>query len=48
MSVAVTFCHQTEHERRENEHDYSFFHRSEAESLPHFFEFETPVLFNHE
>jgi hypothetical protein len=48
MSVAVTFCCQTEHERRENEHGYSSFHRSEAESLPHFNEFKTPVPFNHE
>ena len=48
MSVAVTFCGQTEHERRENEHGYSSFHRSEAEFLPHFNEFETPVPFDHE
>jgi hypothetical protein len=48
MSVAVTFCGQPEHERCENEHGYSFFRRSETESLPHFIEFETPVLFNHE
>ena len=48
MSLAVTFCDQTEHERPKNEHGYSSFHRSEAESLPHFNEFETPVLFDHE
>jgi hypothetical protein len=48
MSVAVTFCGQPEHERCENENGYSFFCRSETESLPHFIEFETPVLFNHE
>ena len=48
MSLAVTFCGHTENERRENEHGYSSFHRSEPESLPHFNEFETPVLFDHE
>ena len=48
MRIAVTFCGQTEHGRRENEHAYSSFHRSEAESLPHFNEFETPVSFDHE
>lgn len=48
MRVTVTFCDETEYKRRENEHGYSFFRWSEAESLPHFIEFETPVLFNHE
>ena len=48
MSVAVIFCDQTKHERRENESGYSFFRGSEAESVPHFFESETPVLFRHE
>jgi len=47
MSVAITFCDQTEHERRENEHSYSFFRRSQTQSLPHCVELETPVLFNH-
>jgi hypothetical protein len=48
MRVAVTFCDQTEHECRKNEHSYSFFHWSEAESLPHFNEFETRAFFKHE
>jgi len=48
MSVAVTFCDQAEYERGDNEYGYSFFRWSEAESLPHFIEFETPVLLNHE
>jgi hypothetical protein len=48
MLVAITFCDQTKYERRENEHGYSFFHWSQAESLPDFIEFETPVLLNHE
>jgi hypothetical protein len=48
MPVAITFRDQPEHERRGNEYDYSFFSRREAESLPHFIEFETPALFNHE
>jgi len=46
MGGAVTFCGETEHEYRQNEHGYSFFRWSEAESLPHFAEFETPVLFD--
>ena len=48
MRVAITFRDQPEHERRGNEHRYSFLSRREAESLPHFIEFETPALFNHE
>jgi len=48
MRVAITFRDQPEHERRRNEHDYSSFSRREAEFLPHFIEFETPALFNHE
>ena len=48
MRVAITFRDQPEHERRSNEYDYSSFSRREAESLPHFIEFETPALFNHE
>lgn len=48
MRLAITFCDQPEHERRGNEYDYSSFSRREAESLPHFIEFETPVFFNHE
>ena len=48
MRVAITFRDQPEPERRGNEYDYPSFSRREAESLPHFIEFETPALFNHE
>jgi len=48
MRVAITFRDQPEHERRGNEYDYPSFSRREAESLPHFIQFETPALFNHE
>ena len=48
MRVAITFRDQPEHERRGNEYDYPSFSWREAESLPHFIEFETPALFNHE
>ena len=48
MCVAITFRDQPKHEHRGNEHRYSFLSRREAESLPHFIEFETPALFNHE
>jgi hypothetical protein len=48
MLVAVTFCDQAEHERRDDEHCHSSLSRREAESLPHFVELETPALFNHE
>jgi hypothetical protein len=47
MRVAITFRDQPEHERRGNDYDYPSFSRREAESLPHFIEFETPALFNH-
>ena len=48
MRVAITFRDQPEHERRGNEYDYPSFSRRETESLPHFIEFETPALFDHE
>jgi len=48
MRVAITFRDQPEHERRGNEYDYPSLSRREAESLPHFIEFETPAFFNHE
>ena len=48
MRVAITFRDQPEHERRGNEYDYPSLCRREAESLPHFIEFETPAFFNHE
>jgi hypothetical protein len=48
MSVAVTFCDQTKRECCNNERGYSYFGWSETESLPHFSEFETPVVLNHE
>jgi hypothetical protein len=47
MRVAITFRYQPEHERRNNEYDYSSFSRREAESLPHFIELETPPSFTH-
>jgi hypothetical protein len=48
MRVTITFRDQPEHERRCNEHCHSFLSRREAESLPHFIEFETTAFFNHE
>ena len=48
MRVAITFRDQAEHERCSNEHCYPSLSRREPESLPHFIEFETPTLFNHE
>ena len=48
MRVAITFRYQAEHESGNNEYGYSFLCGREAESLPQFFEFETPALFNHE
>ena len=39
---------EAERESRGNEHGYSFLSRREAKPLPHFTEFETPDLFNHE
>jgi len=46
MRLAVTFRNQADQERRYNEYRYSFLNRSEAKSLPHLIEFETPRLFN--
>jgi hypothetical protein len=48
MRIAITFRDQAEHERRGNEHCHSSLSRREAKSLPHFIEFETLALFNHE
>jgi hypothetical protein len=48
MRVAITFRDQPEHEHRGNEYGHPSLGRREAESLPHFIEFETPTLFNHE
>jgi hypothetical protein len=48
MGVAITFRDQAKHERCSNEHCYSSLGRREAESLPHFIEFETLAFFNHE
>jgi hypothetical protein len=45
MRVAVAFRGQTEHERRENKHSYSFFRWSKAEPLPQFIESEVPDPF---
>jgi hypothetical protein len=46
MGVAITFCNQAEHERGDYEYRYPSLCGSEAEFLPQFFEFETPVPFN--
>ena len=48
MRIAVTFRDQTEHKHRGNERSYAYLSRGEAESLPHFIEFEMPELVNHE
>jgi hypothetical protein len=48
MRVAITFGDQAEHEHSGNEDSYSSLSRRETESLPHFIEFETVALFNHE
>jgi hypothetical protein len=48
MRIAMTFGDQTKHKRRSNERGYTSLSRGEAESLPHFIEFETPALANHE
>src|SRR6266404_3881616 len=46
MSVPITFRDEPEHERRDYEYRYSSLDGSEAKSLPHFIEFETPGLSN--
>jgi hypothetical protein len=43
MSVAVTFCAQSKHERGENEYGHSFFRWSEAKSLSEAIESGAPV-----
>ena len=48
MHVAITFRDQAEHEGCGNEDCYPSLSRREPKSLPHFIEFETPTLFNHE
>jgi hypothetical protein len=48
MCVPITFRDQPQHERRDHEHDYSSLSRCEAESLPHFIEFETAALLDHD
>jgi hypothetical protein len=48
MRVPVTFRDQPKHERREHKHRDASFSRREAKSLPHFVEFETPALFDHD
>jgi hypothetical protein len=48
MRIAITFRDQTKHKSRGNERGYTSLSRGEAESLPHFIEFETPALANHE
>jgi hypothetical protein len=44
MSVAITLCDKTKHERRENKRDHSLFHRSEVELLPRLIQFKAPVF----
>jgi hypothetical protein len=46
MFLTVTFRDRAEQECRNYEQRYSSFSESEAESLPHFIEVETPGLFN--
>jgi hypothetical protein len=46
VRLAVIFRDQPEHERCDYEYRYSSLNGSEAESLPHFIEFETPRLLN--
>jgi hypothetical protein len=48
MRVAITFRDQAEHERCSNEDCYAFLSRREAESLPHFIQFETTAFVDHE
>ena len=45
MGVTVTFCAETEDERRQNETHDSFFFACEDEPLPGFFEFKTQLRF---
>ena len=46
VSVPITFRDQAEYECCDDEQRYSPLNGSEAKSLPHFIEFETPDLFN--
>jgi len=39
MDVAITFCDETKHQRRENKHDDSFFRGRETPSLARFSQF---------
>jgi hypothetical protein len=48
MRVAIAFREQSKHEGGCNERGYTYLSRGEAESLPHFIEFETPELASHE
>ena len=45
MRVAIAFCHETEHERRKDKRNNSFFRRSEAEHLPRLIQFGVPLQF---
>jgi hypothetical protein len=45
VHVAVIFCADPEHERRQNEDCDSFFGRSQEEFLPEAIEFKTPACF---
>jgi hypothetical protein len=44
MGIAITFCDETEHKRRQNKHYNSLLGRSEAKSMPHLIEFVMPAL----
>ena len=48
MLIAITFCSQPKHERRNNEDRDSLFRWSEPESLPHLIQSETQVFLSHE
>ncbi len=45
MGIAITFCDETNYERRKDKHDNSLFGRGKAESLPDLVEFETHSVF---
>jgi hypothetical protein len=48
MSVAITFCDETKHERRKDKHDDSPFHCSETKRLSRLIQFGAPRFCRHE
>jgi len=48
MRIAIAFRDQSKHKGRDHECGYTYLSRGEPEPLPHFIEFETPALANHE